>query len=228
MDWMLKGKRSRDNHASIAGKNPLARSTELSVEEVKNELLVYDHETARAHCLGETAARVWRACDGHTDEAVIASRLDMDSDTVARALDELETAGLLVSPPSAGATRREFSKRSAKVGAAAVAAPLIMSIMAPVAEAAVTPTPAQCMQYNDKSCSACTDICGCCCCCQGSAQGDSACKLCYPIGLCPAYSFTNSTPTCGPKNQSPNCSATAKAPPRCTPAGTRVGCTYVG
>jgi hypothetical protein len=210
--------------------NPTARTADLSVEEVGAELLVYDHTAARAHCLSETAARVWRACDGDTGLPVLANVLDLDVETVERALDELDSCGLLEATPAgiAGATRREFSLRSVKVGAAALSAPLIMSIAAPVAEATVTPTPAMCMGYNDKNCNSCTNICGCCCCCQGSAQGDSACKLCYPIGLCPSYQFSAQYPSCGPKGQSPGCSATAKAPPNCTPAASHVGCTYVG
>ena len=50
--------------ASSRSKKPLARSEELVIEELGDELLVYDERTQRAHCLSATAARVWRACDG--------------------------------------------------------------------------------------------------------------------------------------------------------------------
>ena len=32
-----------------------------------DELLVYDARTHRGHCLNQTAAAVWKACDGNDD-----------------------------------------------------------------------------------------------------------------------------------------------------------------
>jgi coenzyme PQQ synthesis protein D (PqqD) len=43
---------------------PLARSDGLIVQELDGELLVYDLERHRAHRLSETAAFVWRRCEG--------------------------------------------------------------------------------------------------------------------------------------------------------------------
>ena len=46
--------------------NPCARSEDLIVEELGEELLVYDMKADRGHCLSPVAARVWRRCDGRT------------------------------------------------------------------------------------------------------------------------------------------------------------------
>ncbi|MCV4613842.1 PqqD family protein, partial [Escherichia coli] len=43
---------------------PKARTGGLVTQDFDKELLVYDLQTDRAHCLNETAAAVWRACDG--------------------------------------------------------------------------------------------------------------------------------------------------------------------
>jgi hypothetical protein len=54
---------------------PRARREGLVVEELTDELLVYDLERNRAHCLNVTAAAVWKQCDGHSTAADIARRL---------------------------------------------------------------------------------------------------------------------------------------------------------
>jgi hypothetical protein len=51
---------------------PTARTSGLVVQDVPNEVLVYDLESNKAHCLNQTAAMVWRACDGKTSVPEIA------------------------------------------------------------------------------------------------------------------------------------------------------------
>jgi hypothetical protein len=43
---------------------PIARIEELVTQEIDGELLVYDVRTNKAHQLTETAAFVWKNCDG--------------------------------------------------------------------------------------------------------------------------------------------------------------------
>src|SRR6476659_4984635 len=50
---------------------PLARREAIITKEVDSELLVYDVTRDQAHCLNETAAAVWRLCDGRTSVAAI-------------------------------------------------------------------------------------------------------------------------------------------------------------
>lgn len=117
---------------------PLARSDELIVERADDELLVYDERTDYVHCLGVPAAKVWQACDGETTTKRLGDALELDDDTVSRALEELRECRLLDDARPAGVTRREAGARFAKLGATAAMAPLIYSIAAPIPEAAAT------------------------------------------------------------------------------------------
>jgi hypothetical protein len=171
------------NGGSASEVRPLARSRDLIIEEVEDEVLIYDEQNDRAHCLSAEAARVWRACDGQTAIDALTVEADLDAETTRRALAELQSLGLLEAGPSGvGLTRRDLTFRAAKVSAAAAAAPLIVSINPSVAGAQVTPTPAVCMTYNGQSCSACNEVIGCCCCCQ-----EGPCKTCFPVSTCPMF-----------------------------------------
>ena len=143
---LFKG-RPNGRHAFVRSQKWLARSEDIVVEELEDEILVYDSKNKRAHCLGTTAARVWRACDGKTDVGALSKSLDLSVDTVNQALAGLEeaselthTQGLEVvqagSGNGDGMTRRQMTLRSAKVGGAAIAAPLIYSIAVPSPAAA--------------------------------------------------------------------------------------------
>src|SRR5215216_6291875 len=112
---------------------PLRRSNDLIIEEVGDELLVYDSLAHRGHSLSSDAVKVWRACDGRSTSEQLSAKLGLDHATVARALEELAGCDLLEESPSLapkreGVTRREAGLKLAKVGAAAVAAPLIISV----------------------------------------------------------------------------------------------------
>jgi hypothetical protein len=153
------------------GKRPRARSNGLVTEDTGDELLVYDETIDLAHCLSRPAVMVWRACDGTRTAGEIASALDMDVGTVRQALEELDVRGLL--EPSPGMTRREATLTAAKAGgAAAVAAPLIYSMLAP--------TPALAASQNFCTGQGCQNGCGGCkalgCACCGPGGGNT--KLC--------------------------------------------------
>jgi hypothetical protein len=198
----------------LIGRRPRAREDDLVIEEVEDEVLVYDQRTHHAHALTATAADVWRACDGDTTAKGLGARLGLDARTTARALEELASCGLLDSTTQIdhggnGLTRRQVTARAAKLGGAAAAAPLILSIAAPVAEAAPTPTIAQCAQYHDHACNPCATVCGCCCCCQAGP-----CKTCFPTNMCPSFNC--------PQGQRADCSVESKVD--CVPAGTPVLC----
>jgi hypothetical protein len=130
--------------------NPVARSEGLVVQELSGEMLVYDRERNKAHCLNSTAALVWEYCDGRTSVARIARTIEekfnatVDEDVIWIAVEQLGKAHLLrerVNFPEhkAGLSRREVMKR---IGVAAtVALPVVTSIIAPTAVAAATCTP---------------------------------------------------------------------------------------
>ena len=117
---------------------PTARTSEIVVLEVENETLVYDLRVSEAHCLNETAAFVWKNCDGSNTVSEIADlirsryKMPVDGDFVWLALDQLQERKLLADgfvDRSRLTSRREMIKR---VGMASViAAPIIASVVAP-------------------------------------------------------------------------------------------------
>ena len=44
--------------------NPVARQNALVMQDVDDELLIYDLQTDKAHCLNRSAVLVWKLCDG--------------------------------------------------------------------------------------------------------------------------------------------------------------------
>ena len=130
---------------------PLARKEGLIVEELPDEVLVYDLDRDRAHCLNETAAFIWQRCDGRTTAKEIAASLGkkvsapVDEKLVWLGLNQLERNNLLarraVPPPMLlGMNRREMVR--ALGIAAAVAVPVVTSMVAPEPAQAATCIPA--------------------------------------------------------------------------------------
>lgn len=117
---------------------PIARKTGLVVQEVPDEVLVYDLESNKAHCLNQSAAMVWRSCDGNNSVADIAKLVESQAggkvteDFVWLAIDQLSENNLLeqqIATGFAGQSRREAIK---KIGLASmVAIPVIASLVAP-------------------------------------------------------------------------------------------------
>jgi hypothetical protein len=121
---------------------PKARKDELVIRELSDELLVYDLKLHQAHCLNQTAAAVWKLCDGKATVRDITNALTnelqmpVDERIVALALKQLAKFHLLdgadklqLPPEILRVSRREMMRRMGV--AAAVALPLIISISAP-------------------------------------------------------------------------------------------------
>lgn len=225
---------------------PLARSDELTVEELGDELLVYDLRTDRAHSLSPVAARVWRACDGKTQADDLAGRLGLDATEVERALDELERCELLTPGARGGLSRRELTVRFAKGAAAAASAPLIVSIVAPTPAAALTPgceAIGQCLFDCGQTNHGCKGVA--CTCCQldrincprggGGVQRESNVKWCAPgtAANCPSRTdptlCTTPCPTTAARTSSPQTQAetSTSATGQTAPAGTDPGASQV-
>jgi hypothetical protein len=117
---------------------PVARKEGLVIQEMPDEVLVYDLDTNKAHCLNQTAAFVWKSCDGRNSVADITKLVGADSgntvpeDLVWLAIDQLSEKNLLANDLKAnfnGSTRREVIK---KIGLAAVIGiPVVASLTAP-------------------------------------------------------------------------------------------------
>ena len=129
--------------------HPKARRDGLVLRELPDELLVYDTETHEAHCLNETAAFVWKQCDGTASVAEIGHRLratfgaEIDDEVVWLALEDLWKRQLLqgeAAPVREGTmSRSKVLKRAAVV--AAVSVPVVTSIVAPKAAQAASGLP---------------------------------------------------------------------------------------
>lgn len=122
---------------------PLAREARLIIKEVDNEVLVYDLDTDKAHCLNRTAALIWKHCDGKKTPTQLRKLMEKETgssvpnEVVWLALDQLEKFHLLDRSRAAqihpaGRSRREVVLR---IGIAAAALPVIISITAPTANA---------------------------------------------------------------------------------------------
>lgn len=142
---------------------PRARVECLS-REFGDELLIYDLQRNEGHCLNSTAAAAWKLCDGNNSLSQIARTLSrqfsaqVDESTVLLALDRLADAHLLVEPVMAA---KRLSRRVAlrRIGiAAAIALPLVTSIVAP------TPARAASCFPNGHACTSpsqcCSGLCG--------------------------------------------------------------------
>lgn len=165
---------------------PRARKEGLEVQDLGDEVLVYDRKRHRAHCLNPAAALVWRHCDGRTGVAKVAGMLadgyglPPKPETVGYAVGRLRKAHLLEeasAPIPGGATsRRDLLK---KLGLAATAMlPAVTSLVAPSPAHAMSCLPATGCVAGVNDCAPCENTGGNCNpafrCCGGN---------CLPPGL---------------------------------------------
>lgn len=157
---------------------PKSRTEKLVVQDFNDELLVYDRQRHKAHCLNQTAALIWKQCDGRTSVAEISRRLGeesgasgmIDEKIVWYGLEQLKRDHLLepaldtsrgLSQPTSGRVNRRQMMRALGL-TAAVALPVVTSMVAPTAAQAgsctqangVCSTPVQCCSgvCNNGSC----------------------------------------------------------------------------
>jgi hypothetical protein len=125
---------------------PEAKKTNLLTTELEDEVVVYDPERKQAHSLNRTALAVWNQCDGQSSLTDLQRRVSADvgtpisEATVLLALRKLERAGLLAEKLGSfePMSRRRLLGNAGRLGAAAVAAPIVVSALVPVAAAAAS------------------------------------------------------------------------------------------
>jgi len=117
-------------------------------QDLGDELLVYDPESARTHALSEVSSVVFDCCDGTRSaaaiEGILAERTGLAPDRAAVevALADLHAAGLITwegAEPPVGMSEQSRRDALRKIGMAAgtaVGAPLVYSIIAPTVAAA--------------------------------------------------------------------------------------------
>jgi hypothetical protein len=123
---------------------PKTRSTRLLVEELVEELLIYDVDRNEVHCLNGPAVQVWKLCNGERTISEIATALNTDLDHEAaetlvwsaieqfaekHLLDVAEDVPLAAHRPQ-DLTRRQMLLR---LGVVVAALPLVDSIVSPEA-----------------------------------------------------------------------------------------------
>jgi hypothetical protein len=143
---------------------PHARSQGLVLERLDGEVLLYDQASHRAHGLDRDAARVWEACDGRRTPAQIAQYTGLGEQVVAVTLDRLDALDLLTAPAGRSLSRRSALHTIARSAAgAAIAVPVISTILAPTAAQALS-----CLGTG----SACSSSAQCC---SGVCSGSNVC-----------------------------------------------------
>lgn len=168
---------------------PLSRRDNLVVQEMDNEILIYDLKENRAFCLNETSALIWQLCDGSKSAAEISQQVSRKlkesatEDLVWLALDQLKKEQLIDNSVEldnyfAGMSRREVIK---KVGLGTmVALPVIASLAAPMAVEAQT-----CIGGvgSVALAGACTQNCQCTTSCCNVNAAFMVTMVCLPTGL---------------------------------------------
>jgi len=113
---------------------PKARHNDLLVEKVGDETIIYDGERQLAHSLNRPASIVWQNSDGTHSVPQLAQLLgaelgvEPNDSVVEYALDKLGSANLL---DDNNVSRRDVVRRLSFAGAAALALPVVLSVVAP-------------------------------------------------------------------------------------------------
>ena len=126
---------------------PKARRERLFVQDVGDELVIYDQNNRKTHRLNPTAALVWQTCDGQKVVAEIAAAIQpslgraVDEELVRIAVGQLESAKLLEcgigdSPAEVRDRRRAFLL---KAGAVSLLMPVVATLPRPSLAAALSP-----------------------------------------------------------------------------------------
>jgi hypothetical protein len=125
---------------------PLARKEGIIVQRLPDEVLVYDLENHKAHCLNQTAALIWDHCDGKTSVNEIARLVGENGDAANEkvvwfGLKQLQKANLLPKIDDIIGAERTVTRRHVvrTLGAASLLSiPIVTSMLAPTAHAAAS------------------------------------------------------------------------------------------
>lgn len=195
--------------------NPKSRNQNLVVQEIDNEIMIYDLNDDKVYGLNETSAIIWGMCDGTRTIAEISRQMSeklntpVSEDYVWLALRDLQKENLLtdefeIENKFAGMSRRQIIR---KIGfASMVALPVVFSLVAPTAVTAASgPVCMNCTRtWQGSSCSSPTGCMTTVCltpggCMAGSTTTNSAITTpCSVAGclVCPPCIVPNGGTTC--------------------------------
>ena len=167
---------------------PQARKSQLVVQSLPDELLIYDLDSHQAYCLNRTAALVWQSCDGKRTMEEMAQVLEkeigypVNKKLIWFALEQLERSRLLEEREELPVFRERITRRelTRKLGSAVASIPLILSIAAPTAAQAATCQPLGNVCTTNAQC--CSNLCisGTCVC----LADQSPCDPAFPEQCC--------------------------------------------
>lgn len=131
---------------------PSARKESLVIQELSDEVLVYDLDTNKAHCLNQSASVVWRACDGNRSVGDIAKLLseqtgkNVNDEFVWLAIDQLNENNLLSVQTETVMNTNSRREAIKKIGMASmIALPIVASLAAP--RSALASVSCQCVTF---------------------------------------------------------------------------------
>lgn len=129
--------------ASTQISHPRARREGITVQSVKDEIILYDSGKDETHLLNQTSAIVWKLCDGTHTILEMAERVGQATGTAPNpelvhfALSQMERKGLMADgfePSLTGTlTRRQFLT---KFALAAAVVPIVQTMRVPSAQQA--------------------------------------------------------------------------------------------
>ena len=122
---------------------PFAHPHKFIIEEVGNEVIVYDRTSKKAHSLNPPVAWIWRQCDGKTEIDQLSAEFERHFNTtpgfdfVLAGLEQLKTAGLLeIEGNSLSPEIGPMMSRRSALAAGSAVFPLIATVLVPSAAAA--------------------------------------------------------------------------------------------
>lgn len=176
---------------------PIGRKDDLVMQELENEVLLYDLNANKAFCLNEISGLVWQMCDGTKSITEISQNLSqklhqsINENFIWLALDQLKRENLLTNGEVLDVSFDGLSRRDVirKVGLASmVALPLISSVIAPTA-------------INAQSTAGCA---GLTCLANQGFEGESGCCAGF---VCLSVSFMLQCVACIPTGSNTGCVA---------------------
>lgn len=113
---------------------PSVKQSDIVIQNIGDELLIYNLKTNQAYSLNETSKNIYQFCNGKTSFDELKQKFNYSDDLIFLALDELKRNDLIeesYQSKFAGVSRREVIR---KVGLSTmIALPFISSIVAPSA-----------------------------------------------------------------------------------------------
>ena len=138
---------------------PKTRNEDIVVQNLKDEVLLYDMKIDKAYCLNEICGVIYNHCNGRNtfEDIRRKSQKNIPDEIIWLAIEELSKQNLLVEKHESGISRRSLLQKAAL---SAVALPVIMGIIAPssiraqsvACEPDGTPTGDQTTRFGDFGC----------------------------------------------------------------------------